>query len=110
MHGRRHLPGSQLCPPSPTLHPIRHLASDLNSASHCCQSCTQALLDGGYTLLDVRTELESNSKGKIRGSVCIPCAFARQQFDAAAGRMVSLRCRLGGVPCPPASSLTPAPA
>ncbi|KAI7844754.1 hypothetical protein COHA_001637 [Chlorella ohadii] len=48
----------------------------------------RALLDAGYTLLDVRTELESNARGKIRGSICIPCANARQQFDAASGQMV----------------------
>lgn len=58
-----------------------------------CSSCFQALLDCGYTLLDVRTELESNARGKIRGSVCIPCANARQQFDAASGQMVRVAAR-----------------
>lgn len=48
----------------------------------------QALLDAGYTFLDVRTELESNAKGKIRGSVHIPCAAAKQAYDPASGQMV----------------------
>lgn len=36
-------------------------------------------MDAGYAVLDVRSELESGSKGKLRGSVMIPCVFQRQQ-------------------------------
>ncbi|PSC72476.1 domain-containing isoform A [Micractinium conductrix] len=54
----------------------------------CDAEEARCLMDAGYAVLDVRSELESGSKGKLRGSVMIPCVFQRQQFDAAAGQMV----------------------
>ena len=87
----RCLHGVLYCPRQLQSAQTRSAAKPASESKHhfitCC-SLAQALLDAGYTLLDVRTELESNARGKIRGSICIPCANARQQFDAASGQMV----------------------